>query len=87
MNLSVIKSYAPVSSGSSTETFTQSMLQTLLRKGITKSTAAARLGISISTLNRLLRGTYLDSSPKTFASLLGLYCAVTYSDQYSSEIH
>lgn len=87
MNLSAVKSCVPASSGSSSETFIQSMLQTILRKGITKSTAAARLGISISTLNRLLRGTYLDTSPKTFGCLLGLYCAVTNSDQYSSEIH
>jgi hypothetical protein len=87
MNTLSIKSYSSMPSCSASETFIQNMLKTLLSTGVAKSTIVTRLGISMSTLNRLLRGTYLATSPKTFANLLGLYCAATYSDQQSSEMH
>ena len=64
--------------GESYNSFSQEMLDSLIKHGLTKNSIANQLHISSSTINRILRGEIINPSLSTFSKLLALYCAICY---------
>ena len=59
-------------------TFSQEMLFSLLESGFTKSILGRELGISRTTIYKILNGKVRNPNRRTFYRLLCLYCARCY---------
>lgn len=58
-----------------TKGIAQEMLQALIDSGYTKMGLARDLGISPSTVKRILQGLIVQPGNRTFSKLIRLYCA------------
>ncbi|QLH41355.1 MAG: helix-turn-helix domain-containing protein [Coxiellaceae bacterium] len=56
--------------------FSQKMLYGLMAHGMSKSEIAKRLETSITTINRILRGSVLMPRSTTFTKLMSLYYSI-----------